>query len=164
MRIFADPLVHAAVFGNDVEKVLNELTSVADYRGPFGWTAMCVLARFGPAQEALDVGRQYPRLIEEPDENGWTPIFHAAYAGRWSVVDTLIKYRGQSAQQTDCYGQTLLHVAIYGGNAYTVELICKAGAQVYMADRNGITCTALAAKLHGGNLKEIVKQSKTPKY
>ena len=91
-------------------------------------------------------------LIEADDGNGWTPLHHAAYAGRLDVCKLLIQ-RGASINHLDREGNPSLAQAAGAGHAAVVQLLLEHGAWPNTADRSGNTPVIWAA--WGGSLETM---------
>lgn len=87
------------------------------------------------------------------DEDGWTPLFHAAAAGHESVVDLLLLYHAD-IELKDEFGRTPLSHAASGGHESVVRLLIHRGASVDSTSRDGSTPLSYAAR---GNHEQVVK-------
>lgn len=72
--------------------------------------------------------------LNEPDENGITPLFWAARGGYRDVVKKLLELDVDVNYQSLCKETALIH-AVDVGNAEMVKLLLDAGADVNMCDQ-----------------------------
>uniref|UniRef100_A0A0G4IAE3 Protein kinase domain-containing protein n=1 Tax=Chromera velia CCMP2878 TaxID=1169474 RepID=A0A0G4IAE3_9ALVE len=83
--------------------------------------------------------------IDCRDDEGMTPLFHAASNGQSATVSLLLE-AGADKEKAHNHGWTPLHVAaMYGHNA-TVSLLLEAGADKERADKDGLTPLFIAAE------------------
>ncbi|RYG57568.1 hypothetical protein EON66_00060 [archaeon] len=68
--------------------------------------------------------------LEWTDEDGWTPLWVAAYNGKMEALQLLLK-AGASIRATNKHGWTPLHGAAAGGQADAVRALLEAGADCY---------------------------------
>ncbi|XP_046547141.1 putative ankyrin repeat protein RF_0381 [Haliotis rubra] len=62
--------------------------------------------------------------IDKQDENGWTPVMHAAKGGHEAVFDVLVD-KGADLSPVDGDKETILHVACEGGNVEIIKYLLK---------------------------------------
>ena len=82
-----------------------------------------------------------------PDENGLTPLFHAAVLGNILTVQALLS-AGANPNATGRYGATPLFFAAWGGHYATVELLLDLGVSTHLEVEQGQTPASIA-KSHG---------------
>jgi len=81
---------------------------------------------------------------ETQDEQGWTPLMHAAACGHEAIVYQLIK-NGASLNSTDRNGYGVLHWAAFRGNHNVVKLLLEQQANANARSRLGWTPLMQAA-------------------
>ena len=74
--------------------------------------------------------------VNKKDENGQTPLHHAAANGYTEGAQTLIE-RGARVNSKDNDGRTPLHLAAEIGYTPTIDLLLTKGARVNSQDKNG---------------------------
>ena len=81
----------------------------------------------------------------DPDEDGWTALYHAVYNNNKSVVDFLLKC-GADVNQLDDDKGTVLFWAANKGKVPIIKLLLKKGANVDVidVDGNNVLWTAVA--------------------
>jgi ankyrin repeat protein len=67
--------------------------------------------------------------LNEPDSQGWTPLFHAAGKGWTAGMNTIIE-AGADVNRGRESGFTALFSAVISGHLEAVEMLLKAGAEV----------------------------------
>lgn len=77
-------------------------------------------------------------LINCRDSRGWTPLHHAAFKGRITMIQLLVAH-GAGLEATDKDGATPLHVAASAGDPDAIEALLKAGARIDALDRRANT-------------------------
>ncbi len=81
--------------------------------------------------------------LEARDEDGWTPLHHAAFNDHLSVVQCLCEQRADKDAR-DQGGDTPLHLAAQNGNISVVKYMCEQGAHKEKRNRIGKTPLHLA--------------------
>ncbi len=76
--------------------------------------------------------------VNKKDEQGQTPLHHAAYGGQKEVTEVLLE-RGAKVNAKDDEGRTPLHLASKNGHAPLVDLLLAQRAQVNSRDKKGRT-------------------------
>ncbi|GFG38137.1 hypothetical protein Cfor_04788, partial [Coptotermes formosanus] len=79
------------------------------------------------------------------DENGMTPLQHAAYKGNKEIVQMLIDRGAEVNSGKHEYGYTALHFAALSGNAQVCHLLLMAGAKSQTTNSIGRTASQMAA-------------------
>ncbi|MEE8269903.1 MAG: ankyrin repeat domain-containing protein, partial [Nitrospinaceae bacterium] len=74
--------------------------------------------------------------VNKKDDNGQTPLHHAAQSGRPEVAQTLIE-RGARVESRDNESRTPLHLASKIGFAPMIDLLITKGARVHSQDKSG---------------------------
>jgi hypothetical protein len=83
--------------------------------------------------------------VERADEQGWTPLMHAAVNGHTEMV-TLLLAKGARVDARDAAGRTaLLLTASFGDYPATLGVLLAGGAASDARDRQGQTAAALAS-------------------
>ncbi|KAG2425713.1 hypothetical protein HXX76_013555 [Chlamydomonas incerta] len=83
-------------------------------------------------------------VVDDQDEEGWTPLQSAASCGFEAVVDLLLAL-GADVQAANSGGRTALHYAASKGRAGVLRQLLKAGARAGAADSTGSTALHRAA-------------------
>lgn len=118
-------------------------------------------AAMGRLARVRQLVRKKPRLVNKTETNGWTPLHHAAAAGRHETVVFLLS-AGAEVNARSNKGGTPLHAAVSRGKEKVVKLLVKKGAQVNIKDKYGNTPFKIARgnrdkgitrflKRHGGH-------------
>lgn len=105
--------------------------------------------------------------LEKTDENGWTPLMHAAINGSSKAAAYLLKV-GAPTDVISKDGKTLLSAACSGNLVWLVRHICDGLSQeisnpreyVNIADSNGMTATHEAASCGSDRCLEILLSTK----
>lgn len=84
------------------------------------------------------------KLIDQPDENGRTPLHWAATTDAGDIVNYLIS-QGADVDKQDPDGWTALHTAVSAGNDAIVRALVAAGADVNRRNDKGLTPLHYAA-------------------
>ncbi|XP_058451165.1 ankyrin repeat and SAM domain-containing protein 4B-like [Malaya genurostris] len=90
--------------------------------------------------------------VNEPDENGMTPLLWAAHEGRLEAVRVLLERKG-NVSKVDRFGNSALHLAAARGHLECVKLLFSKGANPYGLDGGHRTACDLARI---GNWQEVV--------
>lgn len=148
------PLMRAAEFGHlDTMKVLVERGANIHARDSIvGFTAVttgCDAGQASPVGYLLDHGGD----PNTPDKNGITPLMWAAAYGNVATVRTLVIHHAHLDAQ-DRQGKTALMIAAGDqdeltkapGNAESVRLLIKAGADPSIVDKHGRTARDIAVQ------------------
>jgi len=98
-------------------------------------------------QVLLQVGRVDP---DTRDENGWTLLRTAAWAGKDKCVQVLVE-AGSMVNQVDSDLRSALRAACWAGHLSCVEILLNAGATVDQVDSEGRT--AMIAACYMGHLE-----------
>uniref|UniRef100_A0A6M2F401 PGG domain-containing protein n=1 Tax=Populus davidiana TaxID=266767 RepID=A0A6M2F401_9ROSI len=118
------PLYIAAAsgWGQEQEKVIDEILTNSisvDYGGPNGKTALHAASRVGDDETARKLLEKEKTLTKTTDENGWSPLHHAAFYFRWSIptVKVLLEYDASAAYIAETEKKrTALHIAAIRGH------------------------------------------------
>merc|ERR1711879_520900 len=81
--------------------------------------------------------------LDQPDEDGRTPLMWAADKGRVAVAADLLK-RGAAVNARDGDGQTVLHYAALSENEEMLQLLLENGADKTIPDNDGTLPSELA--------------------
>lgn len=106
----------------------------------------------GSKQAAMELC--VPNLINQPDNNGLTPLHHATLKGKWSLVNLFLTHRANPDQPEPVHGQTAVHMAVNGARykvldyaRYKVlDYLIQHGADVGICDNTGNTALMLCSK------------------
>ena len=138
-------------------------------KGPAGntWTdkdcaeiPLCEAAYVGTLPDAKELLAKPGVNVNEQDYLGSSALSYAAYTGRTSVVDALLKGGAKNDLQNED-GTTALMKAAATGHASVVEALLAAGARIDLQDTNGF-CSLDVAK--GDAVKALLRAAakKTP--
>lgn len=101
------------------------------------------------------------RLIEKDaqvnvtDEDGWSPLYWAAYRGSIKLAELLLQ-KGAQVNATDDRGYGPLHFVASWGNVNMAEILLQKGADADAKDRWGVTPLMEACERHSP-LQDIAK-------
>ena len=137
-------------------------TDVARYLANRGAkTDIFLDAAMGRIMQVRETIGKYPWLVNKAEADGWTPLHHAAAAGRYKTSAFLIS-RGANINAVSQKGETPLHAAVSRGNERMVKLLIMKGAHVNprnnyghtpfkIAKNNGNKKIAMFLQRHGGH-------------
>eukprot|EP00906_Rhabdomonas_costata_P031151 RCo044015 len=91
--------------------------------------------------------------VNAHDDEGWTPLHHAAAAGHLEVVRQLVNNDASLLSAVPETGATPLHIATQRGHLACVELLLRLGCGPGTTDDRGATALHIAAE--GGHLKVV---------
>lgn len=103
--------LHAAIVADHSEVVSYLISVGADATKKTSGGSTCLHLVRSPAVAALLLDQG---LLIEPDEQGWTPLHHAAYHGLLAVMKLLLSH-GADLQAVDAKGVTVYTAALTGG-------------------------------------------------
>lgn len=83
--------------------------------------------------------------VNQPDENGMTPLHWAAYLGWLPGVKALCDVKGIDLNRGYCNGHTPLHLACSVGSSAVVSRLLSRGANATLATKEGKTPLHVAA-------------------
>ena len=118
----------------------------------YGWSLVVLLLASGrvlggEVHDAVNAGRieqvksliaSNPRLVNEEEVHGWTPLFLAAATGYKAMVEFLLD-SGAKIDAKDKDGDTALHEAAANARRPVVELLLARGAKVNLPNNSGLT-------------------------
>ena len=96
------------------------------------------LAKEGNAKKLHRVLRHFPKKAKVQDQDGLTPLHHAAMSGHAGAVRVLLA-SGAEINARDDAGLTPLHHAATAGHTKTSRLLLAARAEVNATDGAGFT-------------------------
>lgn len=105
--------------------------------------------------EALAVLKKRGISIDQPDDDGDTPLMLAAAAGDIATCDTLIKL-GADVTHRNSAGDTCLHKAAQAGSDSVASLLMAAGASPSAKDNRGDTPRSIAVDAHNALLAKVL--------
>ena len=110
---------------------------------------------------AGEVGRnileQMPQLATKTDDNGWTPLHYAAYFGKVSQAEALLRKDESAAYIADNDGKTPLHIAASRNHAQIMKkLISCCPDCSELVDNRGCNVLHLAVQTRGREAMELI--------
>ena len=103
------------------------------------------LLRKGDSKAVLTLIKDSPKLVDERDENQYTPLHWAVAKGPIELVEALIK-AGADLEAKDYQEKTPLHVAALSGTKEVVGILIKAGAKKEARDNQKQTPLHMASE------------------
>lgn len=102
--------------------LMNSKDAATEVKDEYGRTILSMASAAGDLKvvQLITEVKNQKGSIEIPDENGNTPLFHAANSGRKAVVDGLIA-KGANVNQLNANGANILMLAASGGDFSTVK-------------------------------------------
>lgn len=119
------------------------------------------IARSGTLAELKEIMKQNPDIINQTNENGFSPLILACYRGNTEVADFLIDHVKDVNYKSD-EGTALAGLAIQY-NKDLVEHLLKKNANPNIADGTGTTPLFWAVKAGNKELVEFLLQYKADK-
>ncbi|XP_062703206.1 ankyrin repeat domain-containing protein 12 isoform X2 [Aedes albopictus] len=99
---------------------------------------------------AASVAMVAPELIEQADEDGFTPLHLAVIQGNLQLVNLLLA-NGADVNALDNEGHSVVHWATVCGEVEALRVVLSAGADVSTPDINGGSPLHYAAQMCGAN-------------
>ena len=81
--------------------------------------------------------------VNRSNENGYTPLHHAATIGRLNILQELLRHR-PNVNRRNSLGNTPLHMAVHEEHQNLVRALVAAGANASIRNRSGQTAMNLA--------------------
>ena len=158
----ATPL-HASVYYGHVDtfSLLVDHFPNPDVRGRFDQTPLLLMLWRNELKGHIEIGK---RLLERGadvnacDNDGWTPLYLAAWSGRLEFVRMLLEH-GALINTPGDDGRTPLHMASIEGHVGVISLLLEHGADPNACDKGGKTPSDLALDLGRGNIVELLAES-----
>jgi ankyrin repeat protein len=125
---------------------------------------IALLGRAARDGNLLQIGALLSRgtSVDARDRDGWTPLMHAAAAGRFEALQLLLQ-RGADARAKSERGDTALQLAAMREDARLTEALLAAGAPVGDVDAGGSTALMkAAARGHEGVAKALLAKGADP--
>ncbi|XP_018612889.2 ankyrin repeat domain-containing protein 50 [Scleropages formosus] len=127
-----------------------------------GQTPLILAARQGHAKVLLALldwaaqhGLEVARMVNHADNEGWTALRSAAWAGHVEMVRMLLD-AGAEVDGSDSEGRTALRAAAWAGHEDVLLTLLNKGAQVDQPDREGRTPLVAAAYMGHRDAVEIL--------
>ncbi|NIS71741.1 MAG: hypothetical protein GTO12_23250 [Proteobacteria bacterium] len=109
--------------------------------------------RDGDIDKIKTLADENPEMVNAKDNNGWTPLHHAAALGHGEVIEFLLA-KGTETNAKDKDGRTPLHYAAREGYGEVVKLLLAKGAEINAKTKYGWTPLHWAAST---GHKEVVE-------
>lgn len=152
------PLMAAALLGDPAWRVafcrlLLEHRADVNLRDDAGRSALSLACERGHL-EAVQLLVQYGADPDAADARGWSPLMHAAAAGRAPVLEWLLRSFRRLGQlrleRADRAGRTALHLAVEAGDGRCVRALRASGALLLqLPDQTLEDVPAVQPALHG---------------
>lgn len=130
-NLIANPTAMALNADRGARHRVTALTG-ADARAFEALFEACLLGSVGFAAALLTMGAS----VNAVNENGDTPLIHAAVQGNACLVEFLVEAGAEINARND-HGITALMEAAFWGNLEAVEVLVKHGAEILCQDRAG---------------------------
>ncbi|KAJ9576501.1 hypothetical protein L9F63_025605, partial [Diploptera punctata] len=99
---------------------------------------------------------QHKMNVDIYDENGMTPLQHAAYKGNKEIVQMLLDQGADVNSGKHEHGYTALHFAALSGNADVCYLLLMAGAKSHTINSVSRTASQMAAFVGNHNCVAVI--------
>ena len=106
---------------------------------------MCKAAAFGDLDSVITLSADNPEALNQPDEQGYTPLQWASLNNRCNIIDYLVDHN-TDVDAVDSTGQTALHWSVVRASDSALEKLLQAGASLGLADSKGYTVLHVAAQ------------------
>lgn len=137
------------------DKVVAQLTDAgAEFPADFSFPAAIRLNKGSTVNLLLRHGAAF----DTPDNNGRTPLFHAAEAGFLQIVKLLLK-SGANTNWTDLQGRTALFSAVESKVFAIVESLIENNATIDARDHHGQTALFSTVKKNALSIVELLAQN-----
>lgn len=115
------------------------------------------LARKGSPAEVSILLKSNPKLVNEPNAEGYTPLILASYRGN-NVVGKLLVEKGANLDAVSGMG-TALMAAVVKGNDEMVKFLLERKANPNLVDANGSTALLYAVMFKKHELAKLLVRS-----
>lgn len=149
------PLIYAAAYRNiPAVKLLLQKGAIIDVGDVRGKTALIYAAKnSNDTSELIGILISKGANINQPDQNKWTPLMHAAHTGHANNVKKLLKLKAEETLQ-DSKGNTALMHAVIGAddgdkNRYAEQIkdLSQNSNVINLKNNEKLTAAELANKL-----------------
>ena len=87
-----------------------------------------------------------PKLVNQPDEKGFTPLVLATYVGNKAAAEVLIEHGANINYQDPMMGMTALMGVCFKGSTELTKLLLDKGADASIKNKSGETALDFAKK------------------
>ncbi|MBN1272901.1 MAG: ankyrin repeat domain-containing protein [Candidatus Aminicenantes bacterium] len=127
----------------------------------------------GNLKQVMEILKKDPHLLNQPDQNGRTPLHHACITGKNQMAGYLIE-QGAELDPKDENKNTPLHIAALRGNLELVKMLLKKGSKsihegaswnnnpLHLACERGHPKVVSFLIEHGANIEARNEMKRTP--
>ncbi|SIP96161.1 hypothetical protein SAMN05880574_10318 [Chryseobacterium sp. RU37D] len=119
------------------------------------------IARTGTVAEVKELMKQNPDIINQTNENGFSPLILACYRENIAVAEFLIE-KVKDVNYGITQGSALTASVFKGNKGLTKKLLAN-GANANLADSNGVTPLIYAVQLQDKDLVKILLENNANK-
>ncbi|WP_396178725.1 ankyrin repeat domain-containing protein [Flavobacterium sp.] len=119
------------------------------------------VARTGTVAEAKALFEQNPKVVDEINEAGYSPLILACYRGNTEVAQFLIE-NGANLNYNSTMGTPLM-AAVVKGNIEIVKTLLDLKADVNLSDANGISALIYAVQFQNPEILSMLLHYKADK-
>ena len=160
--------LYAAVLSENIEG-----RRILEQHGANIITVLHTAARQGSVEYLND--QIISRYINEPDEEGQTPLHITAANGHGRSLEKLLETRGVDVNAANKNGETALHLAVYNGHVGCLIPLIEKGVNLNATNKNGETALHIATKISisegrqqwadmGRDINETFTNGRTPEH
>lgn len=147
--------------GNDfasLQRIVMDNPGAPQWRNAEGLTGLMVAAQEGAKEAAWVLSRADGADVNAQNGNGSTALMYAAFSGKASVAEVLLK-AGANVNHTNNNGHTALMSAAAHGYRNTLTLLLQSGADPTAKDGDGVSAADYARDNDFPELEKLIKDA-----